>query len=64
MAKKTALISFTDKGSLFNRKLGRRLEKYNYNCDCFSPEKYALKYGINAIEGNYIKWMEKNIFAV
>ncbi len=59
MAKKTALISFTDKGSLFNRKLGRRLEKYNYNCDCFSPEKYASKYGINAIEGSYIKWMEK-----
>lgn len=59
MAKKTAVISFTDKGSLLNKKLGRRLEKFGYSCACFSSEKYAAKHGINSIEGNYVQWMKK-----
>lgn len=40
------IISFTENGSMINRKLGRNLQRKGYNAKSFSTEKYAKKYGL------------------
>ncbi|MCI1960038.1 MAG: cobalamin biosynthesis protein [Clostridia bacterium] len=41
-----SIISFTENGSMINRKLGRNLQRKGYNAKSYSIEKYAKKYGL------------------
>ncbi|MCJ7855729.1 cobalt-precorrin 5A hydrolase [Lachnospiraceae bacterium NSJ-143] len=54
---RVAVVSFTDKGSFLNRKLGRNLMRAGYTCMCAAPEKYSAKYGIDTLSHDYIKWI-------
>lgn len=61
MSTKVAVISFTERGSIVGKKLSSVLAEKGYLCTCFAPEKLAVNFGFESINGEYIKWAE-NIF--
>ena len=48
-----------DKGSVLSKKIQKSLIELDYSCVCAAPKVCAEKYGICAIEENYIQWTGK-----
>lgn len=55
-----SIISFTQKGSLLNKKLSCNLNKFGYNCESFTTYKTAKELGLFSLKNGLKDWTEEH----
>lgn len=55
-----AIVSFTDKGSILNKKVNYELEKIGYKCHSYSIAKFSEKHNLKKLEPSLNEWTKKH----
>lgn len=57
---KIAIVSFTNNGTILNKKVNNELEKLGYICKSYSISRFSKRYNLNKIEPSLKEWTKKH----